>query len=192
MYVSLFLLPPAAPTGDNRLLGCQAAESSEMEGMTTCVPLGDRPGTEGEIGEQNGGTEKKRRRQESAGVRGVIVCGLTPQGNTVCEWRQKGKVLNHRPSPQFPLPQSDVFSACPGGYGAHRSNIVHFNAISTTIPWWEKGQWNFIVWGEKTFFVQCCHRPFSIGPWGSVKYSETERRGQCTVENLREKAEVRI
>lgn len=79
LYVSLRLLPPAAPSappGDNRLLGCQAAEPSEMGRMTTYVPLGDRPGTEGEMGKQNGGTEKRRRRQESAEVKGVIVCDV--------------------------------------------------------------------------------------------------------------------
>lgn len=85
LYESLFLLPPAAPPGDNRLLGCQAAKSSEMEGMTTYVPLGDRPGTEGEMGKQNGGTVEKRWRQESTEVKEVIVCDLTPQGNTECE-----------------------------------------------------------------------------------------------------------
>lgn len=136
LYVSLLLLlQHPLPRGDSRLLGCQAAEPSEMGGMTTYIPPGVRPGTGGEIGRQNGGTEKKvKETRERRSERSYsLSCDLTPQGNTVCECRQKGKVLNHLPASQFPFAQSDILSPCPGGYGAHTSDIVHFNAISTTI-----------------------------------------------------------
>ncbi len=180
MYLSSRPCSTLGPPGDNRLLGCQAAEPSEMGGMTTLCPLGDQPGTGGEIGKQNGGTERKEKetRERRSERSYSLWCDLTPQGNTVCEWRQKGKVLNHLPLSQFPFPQSDIFSSCPGGYGAHTSDIVHFNAISTTIPWWKKGQWNFTVWREKSFCLPRCHRSYSIGPKGSVKYTETDRIGK--------------
>lgn len=47
MYLSSCpLLQHPGPQGDNRLLGCQAAEPSGMGRMTTYVPLGDQPGAE--------------------------------------------------------------------------------------------------------------------------------------------------
>lgn len=71
LYVSLLLAPaaPSGPPGDNRLLGCHAAEPSwDGRGDNVC-PSGDRPGTEGEIGKQSGGIEK-RKRQARAEVMG--------------------------------------------------------------------------------------------------------------------------
>lgn len=41
---ALALAAPLGPMGDNRLLGCQAAEPSEMGGMTTYVPSGTGQG----------------------------------------------------------------------------------------------------------------------------------------------------
>lgn len=68
LYVSLLLLlqHPQAPGGQQAagLSGCRALRDGRDDNV---CPFGDRPGTEGEIGKQNGGTEKKRKRQESAG-----------------------------------------------------------------------------------------------------------------------------
>ena len=44
--------------GDNRLLGCQAAEPLwDGRDDNMCSPRGDRPGTDGAIGKQRGGLE---------------------------------------------------------------------------------------------------------------------------------------
>lgn len=62
MYLSSCApLQAPEPPGDNRLLGCQAAEPSEMGRMTTYVPLGNKPGTERSIGKKREGMEKKRK-----------------------------------------------------------------------------------------------------------------------------------
>lgn len=57
----LFLLH-SWPLGDNRLLCCQAAEPSEMEGMTTCVPSGINWGQTEEKDGRMEGQKKQRNR----------------------------------------------------------------------------------------------------------------------------------
>jgi len=169
MYLSSCSCSTLGPQGTTGCWVVRLRSPQSWEGWQRMSPWGSGRDRRRDRREKwRDGEEGKEARECRSERSYSLWCDLTPQGNTVCERRQRRKVLHHLPPLQFPFPQSDIFSACPSGYGAHTSDIVHFNAISTTIPWWEKGQWNFIAWGEKSFCLLCCHRPYSVGSKGSL------------------------